>query len=70
MQGETRGVEELSRRSVLGWRKRQTRGLTPFPSHTVAFEIPSNLVLKKFRPSRWIPIISAFVLYWRCEGCC
>ena len=21
----------------------------------VAFEVPSNLVLKKFRPSRWIP---------------
>ncbi|KAJ9094655.1 hypothetical protein QFC19_007868 [Naganishia cerealis] len=27
----------------------------------VAFEIPSNLVLKKFRPSRWIPTI---VIVW------
>lgn len=27
------------------------------PAFSTAFEIPSNLVLKKMRPSRWIPFI-------------
>ena len=31
--------------------------LSVFFATYVAFEIPSNLVLKKLRPSRWIPLI-------------
>ncbi|KAK4688579.1 MFS transporter, ACS family, pantothenate transporter, partial [Tremellales sp. Uapishka_1] len=35
----------------------------------VAFEIPSNLVLKKFRPSRWIPLIMVvWAIFQTCMG--
>lgn len=50
---------QYSNVSMSEWRKILLRvALTPltvfFVSY-VAFEVPSNLVLKKFRPSRWIP---------------